>query len=192
MGRCASTSSAQARSAWERRCSRASTVQSVTLVDTRAARLERARDRLGFIDTRVAGPELADALRDATDGDMSDTVFDATGSLPAMSASLAYVGHGGTLVLVGVAPGDLVLADPQFHKRRDHADGKPQCAGGGLLPRDRGDPRRRRPNRRALRAHSLVADDLPQRLPQLIENADDVLKAIVSFFRTCAGWEEAS
>lgn len=152
----------------------------VTLTDTRAARLERARIGLGFTDTRIAEPELADALRHATDDDMFDTVFDATGSLPAMRGSLAYVAHGGSLVLVGVAPGDLVLPDPEFHKRETTLMASRNALAadffrviaairGGDIPTD------------PLHTHSLVADDLPLRLPQLIEEADDVLKAIVSF-----------
>ena len=152
----------------------------VTLVDSRAARLDRARTRLGFGDTRIADPDLPDALRQATGGEMFDMVFDATGSLTAMAASLDYVAHGGTLVLVGVAPGDLVFADPEFHKRETTlmasrnalaADFARVIAAirSGAIPTD------------ALHTHSVAADDLPQRLPELIEEADDVLKAIVAF-----------
>lgn len=62
--------------------------------------------------TVVAGPELTATLSRLTFGDMFDTVFDATESLPAIAQSLSYVAHGGALVLVGVANGDLVYADP--------------------------------------------------------------------------------
>lgn len=152
----------------------------VTLVDTRAARLDRALTRLGFSDGLVAGPALPDTLRQATGGEMFDMVFDATGSLPAMAASLDYVAHGGTLVLVGVAPGDLVFADPEFHKRETTlmasrnalaADFARVIAAirSGAIPTD------------ALHTHTVAADDLPHRLPELIEEADDVLKAIVTF-----------
>lgn len=152
----------------------------VTLVDTRAARLEHARRALGFADIRLAGPDLADALREATGGEMFERVFDATGSLAAMAASLGYVAHGGTLVLVGVAPGDLVFADPEFHKRETTlmasrnalaADFARVIAAirSGTIPTD------------ALHTHSVAADDLPWRMPQLIEEADHVLKAIVTF-----------
>ncbi|MGH1560892.1 zinc-binding dehydrogenase [Caulobacter segnis] len=70
--------------------------------------------------TAVAGPELAATLSRLTSGDMFGTVFDATGSLPAMTQSLGYVAHGGSLVLVGVSTGDLVYPDPEFRKRRSH------------------------------------------------------------------------
>src|SRR5688500_8202418 len=52
---------------------------SVTLVDTRRTRLDYARDRLGFTDAVLAGPDLDGALNVRTDGEMFDRVFDATG-----------------------------------------------------------------------------------------------------------------
>lgn len=152
----------------------------VTLVDTRAQRLAYAREQLGFDDTVEAGPELAAALATRTDGEMFDTVFDATGALSAMAQSLAYVAHGGVLVLVGVAPGDLVFADPEFHKREttllasrnalaaDFARVK-QAIIEGLVPTA------------ALHTHSFVAEDMPRRLPELMADADHVLKAIATF-----------
>lgn len=152
----------------------------VTLVDTRAARLAYARERLGFAEVIEVSPDLPDLLRDRTDGEMFDVVFDATGALPAMAQSLNYVAHGGTLVLVGVAPGDLVLADPEFHKRETtllasrnalNRDFEQVIAAikTGQIPTD------------ALQTHSLPGVELPERLPQLIAEADHVLKAIAHF-----------
>ncbi|WP_448663895.1 zinc-binding alcohol dehydrogenase family protein [Sphingomonas sp. CJ20] len=152
----------------------------VTLADTRLSRLDFARTHLGFADVVEAGPDLAAAAAERTDGDLFDTVFDATGSLGAMAQSLGYVAHGGTLVLVGVAPGDLVFADPEFHKREttllasrnalaaDFARVK-QAMLAGEIPVD------------ALHTHSVDGADLPRRLPELIADADHVLKAIASF-----------
>lgn len=152
----------------------------VTLVDTRRPRLEYARDALGFADVQDSGPELPDALRLATEGEMFDVVFDATGVLAAMANSLQFVAHGGALVLVGVAPGDLVLPDPEFHKREatliasrnalsTDFDRVIAAIREGHIPTD------------ALHTHSVAGDDLPTRLPELIEEADHVLKAIVQF-----------
>jgi 2-desacetyl-2-hydroxyethyl bacteriochlorophyllide A dehydrogenase len=152
----------------------------VTLVDQRAARLGYARDRLGFDDVAEAGPQLADALAERTDGEMFDAVFDATGSLAAMAQSLSYVGNGGALVLVGVAPGDLVFPDPELHKRETTLlasrnaltrDFERVIAAikAGDIPTD------------ALRTHSFPAEEMPRRLPELIRDADQVLKAIASF-----------
>ncbi|MFB0872174.1 MULTISPECIES: zinc-binding alcohol dehydrogenase family protein [unclassified Sphingobium] len=153
---------------------------SVILADTRASRLAYARDRLDFSDIVAAGPGLADDLAARTDGEMFDMVFDATGSLEAMAQSLNYVAHGGALVLVGVAPGDLVFPDPEFHKREttliasrnalsaDFGRVK-QAMLDGSIPTD------------ALHTHSLSAEEMPMRIPELIAEADHVLKAIARF-----------
>lgn len=152
----------------------------VTLIDTRVARLEYARERLGFDDTLAVDADVAAGLAERTAGALYDAVFDATGVLAAMTQSLAYVAHGGSLILVGVAPGDLVFADPEFHKRETtllasrnalasdfaHVIASIQT---GQIPID------------ALHTHSFAAEDMPSRLPQLIAEADHVLKAIARF-----------
>ncbi len=151
----------------------------VTLVDQRAQRLAYARDQLG-LDGVVADEALGEALAARTNGDGFDVVIDATGSLPAMRRSLDFVGHGGALLLVGVAPGDLSFADPEFHKREAVLiASRNACAAdferviaairSGAIPTDR------------LHTHSVAADALPERLPTLIKQADQVLKAIVAF-----------
>ncbi len=152
----------------------------VTLIDTRAQRLDYARTRLGFEDTVVVDATIAAALGERTEGAMYDAVFDATGVLAAMTRSLAYVAHGGSLVLVGVAPGDLVFPDPEFHKRETTVLASRNALAGdfahviasikaGHLPID------------ALHTHSFDADDMPTQLPRLIADADHVLKAIARF-----------
>ena len=153
---------------------------SVTLVDARRARLGYASDRLGFEDVVVAGPDLDGEMNDRTNGEMFDIVFDAPGSLDAMAQSLRYVGHGGALVLVGVAPGDLVYSDPEFHKRETTllasrnalaADCERVKAAieSGQIPTD------------ALQTHSFPAEESVIRIPELIDGADHVLKAIMRF-----------
>lgn len=151
----------------------------VSLVDRRQARLEYARDRLGF-DGVSAEADLEDVLGQRTHGDMFDVVVDATGSLPAMRRSLGLVAHGGALVLVGVAPGELTFEDPEFHKREAMliasrnalpADFERVIAAikSGDIPTD------------ALQTNSIDAEELPTRMPDLIANADSVLKAIAKF-----------
>lgn len=56
-------------------------------------------------------------LAELTNGDFPTVVFDATGSVASMSASVQYVAHGGTLVYVGLVKGDVTFSDPEFHKR---------------------------------------------------------------------------
>jgi threonine dehydrogenase-like Zn-dependent dehydrogenase len=79
-----------------------------------------------------------------------------------------------------VAPGDLVFADPEFHKRETTLlasrnalaeDFKRVIAAmrAGKIPT------------RALQTHSVRAEDLPETIPMLIAEADNVLKAIAHF-----------
>jgi len=151
----------------------------VSLVDRRQARLEYARDRLGF-DGAPADADLEDVVGQWTHGDMFDVVVDATGSLPAMRRSLGLVAHGGALVLVGVAPGELTFEDPEFHKREAmliasrnalSADFERVIAAvkSGDIPTDE------------LQTNSIDVEELPTCMPDLIANADSVLKAIASF-----------
>ena len=152
----------------------------VTLIDRRQARLEYARGNLGLDRTVLAGPDLAATLAERTDGEMFDAVFDATGVLSAMAQSLSFVANGGSLVLVGVTQGDLVFDDPEFHKRETTmlasrnalaADFERVIAAmrSGQIPSA------------ALQTHKVEAEDLPQQIPLLIAEADNVLKAIAHF-----------
>jgi 2-desacetyl-2-hydroxyethyl bacteriochlorophyllide A dehydrogenase len=153
--------------------------RSVTVLDTRAGRLAFARDRLGFASVVAAGADQAAALSEASDGEMFDAVFDATGNIQAMRAGLAYVAHAGTYVLVGLCKDDLVFPDPEFHKRETTllasrnalaADFDSVIAGirSGAIPAD------------VLATHRLTLDEAPARIPALIADADRVMKAIVS------------
>ena len=152
----------------------------VTLIDRRDSRLAYAREQLGFETVVTAGDDVAEVLAAQTGAEMFDTVFEATGSLESMSRSLAYVAAGGTLVFVGVAPGEVVFSDPEFHKRETTlvasrnalaSDFERVMAAmkGGLVPSA------------ALRSHSFPAEQTPTRLPELIADADHVLKAIAYF-----------
>jgi len=152
----------------------------VTLVDTKRARLAYAQEHLGFCDVLPADVGLIDALANTSDGEMFDVVYEATGSIESMSQSLAYLATGGTLVFVGVAPGEVVFSDPEFHKREatllasrnalaEDFERVISAMKAGLIPSA------------ALQTHSLAAEEMPQRLPELIDDADHVLKAIAHF-----------
>ncbi len=152
----------------------------VTIIDTRATRLDHARTRLGFDDVITVDDGIRDALSARTGGDFFDCVFDATGNIHAMRAGLGYVANGGRYVLVSVVPDDLIFADPEFHRREAtliasrnalSSDFNRVLAAirGGDIPTD------------ALHTHSVDAEELPERMPQLIAAADHVLKAIVTF-----------
>jgi 2-desacetyl-2-hydroxyethyl bacteriochlorophyllide A dehydrogenase len=152
----------------------------VTIIDTRSSRLDHARERLGFDDVVTVDDGIRDALSERTDGDFFDCVFDATGNIHAMRAGLDYVANGGSYVLVSVVPDDLIFADPEFHRRETTLIASRNALASdfarvlaairsGDIPTD------------ALHTHSVDADALPERMPQLIAEADHVLKAIVTF-----------
>ncbi|MFV3131616.1 zinc-binding alcohol dehydrogenase family protein [Niveispirillum sp. KHB5.9] len=153
---------------------------SVTLMDMRGARLAYAASRLGFTDIVRAGEKAADQLRARTDGEMFDVVFDATGHVGAMSAGLANVAHGGTYLLVGVAKGDLVFADPEFHKRETSLLASRNALTSDFLRVIAAIKAGQIPDA-ALYTHGFDAVDMPTRLPRLIAEADHVLKAIARF-----------
>jgi 2-desacetyl-2-hydroxyethyl bacteriochlorophyllide A dehydrogenase len=153
---------------------------SVTLVDRRDARLAYAREHLGFEHALPADEALTDSLAIRTGGEMFDVVFDATGSLESMGQSVAYLATGGVLVFVGVAPGEISFSDPEFHKREttllasrnalaEDFERVASAIKADLIPTS------------ALQTHSFAAEDTPLRLPELIGNADHVLKAIAYF-----------
>jgi threonine dehydrogenase-like Zn-dependent dehydrogenase len=86
--------------------------------------MDREDDRLAFaLESRIAahgiraGDRSAELIREATDGDGFDLVFDATGSLASMESAFGHVAHGGTLVLVSVVAETIGFSDPEFHKR---------------------------------------------------------------------------
>ena len=150
----------------------------VTLMDTRQGRLDFARSSLGFADVlRADGDDVPQALAARTDGEYFDAVFDATGNIHAMRRGLDYVAHGGTYALVSIVNGDLVFADPEFHKRETTLLACRNALSSdfervidtirkGDIPID------------ALHTHSIHMDDMPTQLPQLIADAEHVLKAI--------------
>uniref|UniRef100_UPI003D03E3F4 zinc-binding dehydrogenase n=1 Tax=Altererythrobacter sp. TaxID=1872480 RepID=UPI003D03E3F4 len=151
----------------------------VTLIDTRQARLDHARNNVGIDDTLLVSDTIIDDLAAATDGEFFDCVFDATGNIRAMSAGLEYVAHGGSYVLISVVKDDLTFPDPEFHKRETTLLGSRNATAadfarviaairGGELPMDQ------------LHTHSIDIVELPLEMPRLIERADSVLKAIVA------------
>ena len=151
----------------------------VLLIDTSAARLDRARD-LGITDVLPVDDALAGALSARTGGEFFDCVFDATGNIGAMCRGLDFVAHGGAYVLVSVVKEELRFPDPEFHKRETsllasrnatRADFEEVIAriADGSIPTGK------------LHTQSLDAPDLPRRLPELAASPDAVLKAIVAF-----------
>lgn len=142
---------------------------SVTVRDTSPERLDLARAIL---------PDATCETVDAAGGGAFDAVFDATGNIKAMNAGLRFVAHGGAYVLLSVVKGDLVFADPEFHKRETtlfasrnalKADFEHvmDCMARGLVPID------------AFGTHSTTLEAAVTDLPKWAEDRNTVVKALI-------------
>jgi 2-desacetyl-2-hydroxyethyl bacteriochlorophyllide A dehydrogenase len=89
----------------------------VTLLDMSAERLGFAASELGFATLDGSRQSATDLVREATNGEGFEVIFDATGNSQSVQSAFAHVAHGGTLVLVSVVKDNIVFSDPEFHKR---------------------------------------------------------------------------
>ncbi len=90
----------------------------VIAMDVNESRLAFCREKLRVpytIDARSA--DVAEQLREMTNGDMPTVIVDATGNRTAINNAFQYMAHGGRYVLVGLQRGDVSLSHPEFHKR---------------------------------------------------------------------------
>jgi 2-desacetyl-2-hydroxyethyl bacteriochlorophyllide A dehydrogenase len=151
----------------------------VTLLDMSRERLNFAGRELGF--TSTIGPEqpAADGVREATQGDGFDVVFDATGNTASIRSSFAHVAHGGVLVIVSVVKDEIGFSDPEFHKREMMAIGSRNATGedfdlvadsirAGLVPLDR------------LVTHQTTLADAPQNLARWAHQKSGLIKAVIT------------
>jgi 2-desacetyl-2-hydroxyethyl bacteriochlorophyllide A dehydrogenase len=90
----------------------------VIALDINDKRLEFCKDKLK-VEFIVNGMKenVAERLKEITNGDMPTVVIDATGSLRAINTGFEYMAHGATYVLVGLQKNELVISHPEFHKR---------------------------------------------------------------------------
>jgi 2-desacetyl-2-hydroxyethyl bacteriochlorophyllide A dehydrogenase len=88
----------------------------VVVLDRDEERAKTARSISGaeFI---VANGNAREAVKQSSDGEGFEVVFDATGNRHAMEESFAYVAHGGRYVLVGVVKDQISFSDPDFHRK---------------------------------------------------------------------------
>ncbi len=151
----------------------------VTVLDARADRLDFCQNHLGADHIVTLSDETPTQLSALTEGDFYDLVFDATGNPAAMQAGFAYVGHGGTYVLISVVSADITFSDPEFHKREmsllasrnatlEDFDAVLAAIRAGLVPTA------------ALNTHKASLHSLPNALPGWMEPSAGVIKAIVS------------
>lgn len=148
----------------------------VTVVDAAPDKIEATR-ALGFTTfgtADVEGEAFAEIKRSGF-----DAVFDSTGSIKAMNASIFHVRNGGAYTLVGVIKGDLVFPDSEVHRReltiRASRNAQPRdfehvmdSIRRGLVPTDR------------LATHSTGLDRVPADLPVWAGDRTGLIKAIVN------------
>jgi 2-desacetyl-2-hydroxyethyl bacteriochlorophyllide A dehydrogenase len=89
----------------------------VSVLDMNARRLAFCTDAIGVDAVFDVSGDIDARLAAASDGEFFDVVVDATGSPAAMQKGFAYVGHGGTYVLLSIVRASIAFDDPEFHKR---------------------------------------------------------------------------
>jgi len=148
----------------------------VALLDTAPDKLESAR-HFGFMPVGLDDLESPGFL--AIKGSGFDAVFDATGSIRAMNASIAHTRNGGSYTLVGVIKGDLVWSDPDVHRKeltirasrnatREDFDHVMDSIRKGLVPTDR------------LATHATTLDNVARDMPVWMHERRGLIKAIIT------------
>ena len=91
-----------------------------TVADINDNRLEFCRDGLGVsrtISLPTDSSSVEPLLRDAGGGKLPTIIFDVTGNPGSMGRCFEMIGHGGTIVFVGLFQGEVTFNDPNFHRR---------------------------------------------------------------------------
>ena len=90
----------------------------VIIQDLNQNRLDFAQDKLGIpFSINPNQEDVLIALKEITHGNMPRVVIDATGYKKAMEQSFQYISHGGTYVLIGLQLAEISFSHPEFHKR---------------------------------------------------------------------------
>jgi len=148
----------------------------VAVLDAAQDKLEVARG-FGFMPVGLEDLQSPGFLAIKSSG--FDAVFDATGSIRAMNASIEHTRNGGNYTLVGVIKGDLVWSDPDVHRKeltirasrnatREDFDHVIDSIRKGLVPTDR------------LATHSTTLENVPRDMPIWTHARDGLIKAIIS------------
>lgn len=89
----------------------------VLAVDTNDYRLNLAKAHFGADEIINARHSPLEKVKELTGGNLADTVFDATGNKIAIETTLDYMGHGGTIVFVGLSNGQITFNHPTLHRK---------------------------------------------------------------------------
>ncbi len=89
----------------------------VIVIDINDYRLTVAKEKFGadLIVNALHSP--LDRIKDFTNNNLANAVFDATDSKQAIEGGITYMRHGGTFVLVGLSKGELIFHHPQIHTK---------------------------------------------------------------------------
>ena len=148
----------------------------VTVVDAAPDKIAATRE-LGF---ETFAPEDLEGAAFANRRKTGfDAVFDSTGSIKAMNASLFHTRNGGAYTLVGVIKGDLVFPDSEVHRRELTIRGSRNATRqdfehvmasmrAGKVATDR------------LATHQTSLDDVPNTMPAWAHDRTGLIKAIVT------------
>jgi threonine dehydrogenase-like Zn-dependent dehydrogenase len=148
----------------------------IIALDLDPARRQFCR-KVGVEYTADPGVDTAAVVEGWTGPGLAHCVFDATGSLNAMSASLQLAGPGGRVVMVGLAQGTFTVDDPLFHRReltlfasRNSAGAFPELI--RLMEAGQVDTA-------PWITHRLDLSNLPEEFPRLLEPDAGVVKAMI-------------
>lgn len=148
----------------------------VTIIDAVSDKIAASRS-LGL--ETFAPADLDGASFSARRRSGFDAVFDATGSIKAMNASIFHVRNGGAYTLVGIIKGDLVWPDAEVHRRELTIRASRNAQGDdflhvmesmrrGLIPTD------------LLATHATEFGRVPEDMPRWATARDGLIKAIVN------------
>ena len=101
------------------------TIIMAKLAGAKVISMDISTERLGIATNIARADEAIDPttenvdekLRELTNGNMPDVVIDATGNRNAINEGFSYISHGGKYVLIGLQKEEIVMSQPEFHKR---------------------------------------------------------------------------
>ncbi len=86
-------------------------------LDKNEQRLQFAKQQLGVAHTIDIGTDAVSQIKEITNGDLANVVFDASGNQKALESGPQYMAHGGRFVLVGLSKGTLTYNHPELHAK---------------------------------------------------------------------------
>lgn len=153
----------------------------VIILDVNQNRLDFAKKNLKIpFAINPNNEDVMASLQAITQGNMPRVVIDATGNKKAMEQSFQYIAHGGTFVLIGLQLQEISFSHPEFHKRE------------ATLMSSRNATREDFEwvsdsiNRKLIDMHDFIShrlrfDEIATQFPELMNPANAVIKAMVSF-----------